>query len=142
MFTSKCSEDDLKAIWCNSDLTWEALDQKIQALLPGMEPYPVYFMSKAACHAYTMIAAKQYPNIKQSAITPGLVDTAIATDIPESFGTKITPEQGTIAIRHCLFNELKGNGWFYGSDGVRGPLHKSRAPGEPEYQGSPEYNGF
>jgi hypothetical protein len=33
-----------------------------------------------------------------------------------------------------------GNGWYYGSDAKRSPLHKYREPGTPEYDGSlPEY---
>ena len=52
-----------------------------------------------------------------------MVDTALAADFS---GNKLTPEQGTLSIRHCLFNELAGNGWYYGSDGVRSPLLKVR----------------
>jgi hypothetical protein len=48
----------------------------------------------------------------------------------------LTPEQGTLSIRHCLFNELQGNGWYYGSDAKRSPLHLRRNPGEPEYDGA------
>ena len=35
----------------------------------------------------------------------------------------------------CLFDELPGNGFYYGSDGLRSPLHFMREPGEPEYDG-------
>ena len=31
---------------------------------------------------------------------------------------------------------IVGNGWYYGSDGIRSPLHYMRNPGEPEYDGS------
>ena len=43
--------------------------------------------------------------------------------------------QGTVAIKKLLFDELQGNGWYYGSDGVRSPLHFMRNPGEPAYDG-------
>ena len=61
-----------------------------------------------------------------------MVDTALAADFG---GNKKTPEEGTVSIRHCLFNELKGNGWYYGSDGLRSPLLTGRNPGEPAYDG-------
>lgn len=50
-------------------------------------------------------------------------------------GADLTPEQGTVSIRHCLFNQLQGNGWYYGSDAKRSPLHLKRDPGEKEYDG-------
>ena len=28
-----------------------------------------------------------------------------------------------------------GNGWYYGSDGLRSPLHYMRNPGEPPWDG-------
>ena len=49
------------------------------------------------------------------------------------YGAKLTPEQGTVSLRHCLFKELKGNGFYYGSDAVRSPLHVLRNPGEDAF---------
>ena len=50
------------------------------------------------------------------------------------------PEEGTVSILHCPFNELKGNGFFYGSDALRSPLHFMRDPGTPEYLGDADYD--
>jgi len=69
--------------------------------------------------------------LKINAISPGFVDTALTA----GYGASLTPEQGTVAIRHCLFKELEGNGWYYGSDAVRSPLHFMRNPGEPAFAG-------
>ena len=45
-------------------------------------------------------------------------------------------EAGTLAIKKCLFDMPKEeSGWYYGSDGVRSPLHFMRNPGEPAYDG-------
>lgn len=46
------------------------------------------------------------------------------------------PEEGTVSIRHLLFGKLGGNGWYYGSDGKRSPLHIVRNPGEVVYTGA------
>ena len=43
---------------------------------------------------------------------------------------------GTLAIKKCLFDmPQEESGWYYGSDGVRSPLHFMRNPGEPAYDG-------
>lgn len=135
MYTSKVSEEDQKAFWSNADCTWEQLETKFKAdQAAGMDDMRLYCLSKAVLHVYTMQTAKQHPNLKVSVVTPGLVETNMTAkfDMPG----KITPEQGTISTRHCLFNELQGNGWFYGSDGIRSPLLKGRNPGEPAYDGN------
>jgi len=92
-----------------------------------------YGISKSACGIYAAMSAKKYPSLKSSSITPGYVDTAITAGYS---GDKKTPEEGTVSIRKCLFEDLKGNGWFYGSDGLRSPLCASRDPGTPEYDGN------
>jgi hypothetical protein len=48
-------------------------------------------------------------------------------------------EKGTVSIKHLLFAEDVGSGWYYGSDAVRSPLHYMRNPGEPAYDGSPAF---
>lgn len=47
-----------------------------------------------------------------------------------------TPEEGTLAIKHCLFTAgPEASGWYLGSDAVRSPLHYMRNPGEPPFDG-------
>ncbi len=88
-------------------------------------------MSKATMHMYTAFLACIYPNLKISAVSPGFIDTAMT----KGFGATLKPEEGTVSIKHCLFNTLNGNGWYYGSDALRSPLNYLRNPGEPEFKG-------
>jgi hypothetical protein len=46
-----------------------------------------------------------------------------------------TPREGTVAPMHLLFGELEGNGHYYGSDALRSPLDRYRAPGSPAHTG-------
>ena len=59
------------------------------------------------------------------------------TNMTRGYGATKPPEEGTVSTMKCLFDELPGNGFYYGSDGVRSPLHFMRNPGEPEYDGKP-----
>ena len=87
--------------------------------------------------ALTSILVREQPSITTSTISPGFIATAMT----QGFGARLTPEQGTISIRHCLFAKLAGNGWMYGSDAKRSPIDASREPGEPEYT-DPTGRGF
>jgi len=133
MYCGKASEEDQKAIWNNPDCTWDQLHEKITADRPELNDMRAYSLSKAAVAIYAAILAKQYPNLKCSTISPGVVDTAIVADFKMG---KVTVEEGTKSIRHCLFNDLKGNGWYWGEDCLRSPLHKGRKAGEAEYDGN------
>lgn len=135
MFTGKQSAEDNKAMWMNPEWTWDQLHAKLQELLPTIEPFPAYALSKGAVSTYTMMCAHQHPHLKINSITPGLVDTAIVAGM-DQFGAKITPEEGTKSIRHCLFADLKGNGWYYGSDALRSPWDRARKAGDPEWDGN------
>ena len=79
-----------------------------------------------------MALAKEYNyKILVSSISPGWVKTRMGGTQAE-----LTPEQGTLSIRHCLFSQIGGNGWYFGSDAKRSPLHLQRNPGEPEFDGT------
>lgn len=88
-----------------------------------------YGLSKACLAAYTMVLAKQHPNLMISVCSPGF----ILTKMTEGWGATKPPAEGTVAIKHCLFGDLEASGLYYGSDGVRSPLHFMRNPGEPPY---------
>ena len=134
---SRASEP-IKNTLCSPTVKWEQIDEIAQAnLLSGGEgdnasrgpAMNAYGLSKATLMAYTTVLVQAYPHIRTSTCSPGFIDTAMT----KGFGARLTPEQGTVSIRHCLFNELPGNGWMYGSDGKRSPIDASREPGEPEY---------
>jgi hypothetical protein len=61
----------------------------------------------------------------------------INTKMTAGFGAQKSPDEGTVAIKKLLFEPLSGNGWYYGSDGMRSPYHFMRNPGEPVYDGVP-----
>ena len=46
------------------------------------------------------------------------------------------PMERAVSSRKCLFEELSGSEYFWGSEGSRSPLHYLRNPGEPEYNGA------
>ena len=134
MYVVKC-ETEAQKFLTTEDITWQQLDAHVKEVSPKLEGFPVYGLTKAVIHKYTAICAKENPNLMISACTPGLVETNMTKDVPASFGEKITPEQGAKSTLHCLFNKLDGNGWYYGSDAIRSPLHVTRSPGEPAYTG-------
>ena len=53
---------------------------------------------------------------------------------PAELGMK-PPSAGAVAPMHLLFDELEGNGRYYGSDAKRSPLDRYRSPGSPPYVG-------
>lgn len=55
---------------------------------------------------------------------------------PAEMGMK-PPEHGAHSAMALLFSsDVRTSGCYYGSDGVRSPLHKYRAPGDPPYTGA------
>jgi len=115
----------------NPDVTWEELSatmEKVSKDPGGRQPYG---FSKACLIAYTMMLAREKPELKINAMTPGY----ILTDITRGMGATKPPEEGTKAAIYCLTGDLKGNGWYYGSDALRSPIDRYRAPGDPPYEG-------
>jgi len=129
MFVNKCSAEKQKLL-TSSSTSWDQL-QAFVAEETATPDFNAYGLSKACLSVYTMILAKEHPELKINCLSPGFIDTAIVA----GFGAKKPPEEGTVSIRHCLFAELEGNGRYYGSDAVRSPLDRLRNPGEPAYTG-------
>lgn len=125
---------------CSSDITWEEIKAEFDRGVPEDDPAhgdmgtDHYGLSKALLSCYTMMLARELAskNVLAFCLSPGYIDTAMTASWP---GGK-PPEQGTVSIRHCLFQATKDEtGWFYGSDGKRSPLHFLRNPGEPVFDG-------
>jgi len=93
--------------------------------------FPPYGLSKACLASHTILLASEHPSITWSCCSPGFIDTKLTA----GFGARLTPED-VVVIKHCLFQPLKGNGFYYGSDAVRSPYHFMRNPGEPEFDGT------
>lgn len=93
--------------------------------------FAAYGLSKACLASWTMCMAAAHPNLTWACCSPGFIDTKLVA----GFGATKKPEE-VVVIRHCLFQELPGNGYYYGSDAVRSPYHFMRNPGEPPYDGA------
>ena len=124
-----CSIQDKEMLCHPEKITWEDIEKHANENVNG--PVDVYGLSKALLACYTGYFANQHPNILSSCVTPGFIDTQMT----RGYGARKTPDDGTLAIKHCLLDELEGNGWYYGSDGIRSPYHYMRNPGEPAYDG-------
>mmetsp|Transcript_21536 Transcript_21536/g.27174 ORF Transcript_21536/g.27174 Transcript_21536/m.27174 type:complete len:280 (+) Transcript_21536:25-864(+) len=130
-YTSQQSDTDKKML-CNPDkVSWEEIEQ-YAANNVSRRYVDVYGLSKALLACYTGYFANQHPSILSSCVTPGFINTQMTA----GYGASKSPDQGTLAIKHCLLDELSGNGWYYGSDGVRSPYHFMRNPGETAYDGN------
>merc|ERR1711879_37721 len=106
------------------ETTWPDLDGYVQRTAnPDFlksTPFASYGLSKAAVHSYTMIFAKEHPGLLVSAVSPGFLETAMTSGM----GAALTPDQGTVAVRKCLFEELKVSGGHYESDGSYDPVDR------------------
>eukprot|EP00438_Fugacium_kawagutii_P034272 Skav205201 [mRNA] locus=scaffold376:86439:87278:+ [translate_table: standard] len=133
MYVARCSLD-VKKMLCSPEVTWEQIAEHAKSALgSGADSMGGYGLSKALLSSYTMLLARQHPELLVSCLSPGFIETGMT----KGFGASKTPEEGTVSLRHCLFEKLGGNGWFYGSDALRSPLHFLRNPGEPVYNGEP-----
>jgi len=130
MYVGGCSVED-KKILCSPEsdaVTWEFIEKHAKDNLNFSDAYG---LSKALLACYTGLFARQHPNILTSCVSPGFIDTQMTA----GWGASKTPDQGTLVIKKCLFEDLEGNGRYYGSDGLRSPYHFMRNPGEPVYDG-------
>jgi NAD(P)-dependent dehydrogenase (short-subunit alcohol dehydrogenase family) len=109
----------------------------------GLVAGDAYGLSKACANTYTQHLALEHPALQINACTPGFIETdmtrhyaASAGKSPAEMGMK-TPDDGARCPLHLLFGVLEGNGRYYGSDAVRSPLDRYRAPGSPPFAGEP-----
>jgi carbonyl reductase 1 len=123
------------------DVTWEQIEAVVKVERDGGftrdessqgSGWCAYGLSKAALTAYAMLLARTYPDLIVSSCSPGFIKTKMTA----GWGATLEPKDGTKSLRHCLFGNLEGKGWYFGSDGLRSPLHIMRNPGEPPYDGS------
>jgi NAD(P)-dependent dehydrogenase (short-subunit alcohol dehydrogenase family) len=100
-----------------------------------------YGLSKALANTYTLMLARENPKLRINACTPGFIETDMTRHYaaqqgksPEEVGMK-PPAAGARAPMHLLFDDLEGNGRYYGSDAQRSPLDRYRSPGSAPYTG-------
>jgi len=151
MFVAGCSPE-MQRFFLDDQMTWPrlrafldeciAIDGDTKAFAAkGLGDGSPYGLSKAAANTYTLILAREHPNLRINACTPGFIETDMTRHYVESSGKSPAelgmkpPSEGAKAPTFLLFGELEGNGRYYGSDAKRSPLDRYRAPGTPEYTG-------
>ncbi len=146
------SSDETKILLTNPAITWTEIknymDKCIDAsknneIISDNDPNigSAYGLSKACTNAYTMFLARQHPNLKVNACTPGFIETDMTRPMavssgktPAEMGMK-SPEEGTSASVFLLMGNPEGSGHYYGSDCLRSPIDRYRSPGDPPYTG-------
>jgi len=150
-FVAKCSPEQQRFL-TNPAIEWPALEAFISDCLAldgdtaafearGLSDGAAYGLSKACANAYTLLLARQNPNLHVNACTPGFIETDMTRrhlmsqgKTAEELGLR-PPKDGARSAMFLLFSELEGNGRYYGSDAKRSPLDRYRAPGSEPYRG-------
>ena len=165
MFLQKCSESTKELLANKQNVTWEEIENNVilpaimisqdsslsdeekartisEKGLGQMSGIYFYGLAKACVNTYTFSMANIHPNIIMNSCSPGFIDTDLTKPwavssgkTPEEMGM-LPVEKGTIAPVHLLMGTLEGNGRYYGSDAKRSPMHKTRNPNTPEYDGT------
>ena len=136
-YVRRCPPEVQSAL-CRTPPDWAAIEALLAPAADGRsglgsdaDTNGGYGVSKALLSLYTMLLAREHPELLVSCCSPGWIRTRIVGHDGPSKG----PEEGTHAIRHCLFGPLEASGWYFGSDALRSPYHYMRNPGEPEWDG-------
>lgn len=155
-FVSKCAAERQAFLCDNAAITWEEIlglvslfeslrgdggEAGVAALASNGFGTDLYGFSKACLNAYTQMLARDFPQLRVNACTPGFIETDLTRGFatqsgktPAEMGMK-SPKEGTHSAIFLLFGEPPGNGFFFGSDCLRSPLDRYRAPGTPEFTG-------
>ena len=163
-FVSTCNEDVQKFL-IDKNTDFQALETFMNKCLDmkgGFDGYAAaglgsgnpYGISKACANLLTLQYSVQYPELLVNACTPGFIETDLTKPYLIKSGKSandigmLKPKLGTASILYCLFSssikEENGahSGLYFGSDGVRSPLHVYRGPGDPAYDGAQEKKWF
>jgi NAD(P)-dependent dehydrogenase (short-subunit alcohol dehydrogenase family) len=150
-FVAKCS-DERKRLFTNPGVEWSQIEAVMKEALEldaakrslveiGLADGDYYGFSKACANAFTLAFAREHEGLHVNACTPGFIETDLTRPYLESSGRSAkemgmkSPAEGTRSAMHLLFGQVDGNGRYYGSDALRSPLDRYRAPGDPAYTG-------
>lgn len=134
------ADEETKRLLTDPHGTWSALASYLDRVeASGADGYG---LSKAVANAYTLILAREHPNLRVNACTPGFIETDMTRGFAEGktreeldqMGLK-PPEAGAVSPLFLLFGDPPGNGRYYGSDAQRSPLDRYRSPGSPAFTG-------
>lgn len=123
-------EEDEKKKYTNA-MDESEIEKEIGKIESRNDGFAAYAGSKALLACYTLDLAKKHPELMVSILSPGYIKTSMTAGM----GATKPPEEGTVSLKKCLFDDLPASGYFWGSDGLRSPLHFCRNPGEPEFDG-------
>lgn len=144
-FVSDCNPER-QAFFTDKNIEWSSLQAFMEECLHtengdlstmGLATGQEYGLSKACANSYTMVLAREHPNLLINACTPGWIETDMTRPMAGSSGKSPAelgmspPSEGTRSALFLLFGEPQGNGRYYGSDAIRSPLDRYRAPGSP-----------
>jgi len=150
-FVSQCTTQR-QEFFKDAGIEWRELESFIKDVLNlqsdsqdadslGLGTINAYGFSKACVNLYTLLLARENPHLYINSCTPGYIETDLTRPTaeyrgisPADMGMK-QPVHGTVAILSLLFGKPQGSGHYYGSDALRSPLDRYRAPGDPEYKG-------
>jgi NAD(P)-dependent dehydrogenase (short-subunit alcohol dehydrogenase family) len=138
LYVASC-DPETQRFFLDRNVTWPRLKTFIDERAATAQD--AYGFSKACANSYTMIVAREHPELVVNACTPGFIATDLTRHYAESAGKSQaemgmkTPAEGTRAPMHLLFGSLEGSGNYYGSDAKRSPLDRYRAPGSSEFTG-------
>ncbi len=146
-FVASC-DAGRQAFFLDAAITWDAIAEFMKQCETftsegfadhGMGSSSAYGLSKACANSYTLYLARCHPELYINACTPGFIDTDLGGEFlggrtPAQAGMK-SPADGARVIMSLLFGPARGTGHYYGSDALRSPMDRYRAPGSPEYTG-------
>jgi len=156
-FCSKCTPERVNQLTAD-DITWSQIEDLMTEFTKAGEQtaacgfgdwdkdWTPYGLSKALLNSLTIQLARDHPSLCITACSPGMIRTDLFSDFARAKGTSIDesiagwgakdPRESTVAPMFLLFAEDAKSGLYYGSDGLRSPFAKYRAPGSPAYDGS------
>lgn len=150
-FVAGCSPE-MQRFFLDGTMTWPRLAAFIDECLAmgsdkaafaarGLGDGNAYGLSKACANAYTRIVAREHPELIVNACTPGFIETDMTRHYVAGQGKSAaelgmkSPAEGTRSTMFLLFGAPGGSGRYFGSDALRSPLDRYRAPGSPAYAG-------
>lgn len=147
-FVAECSPERQR-FFLDASMTAEALRAFVRECVAtndasklaarGLGDGQGYGLSKACANLFTLILAREHPELRVNACTPGFIETDmtrsyLAGRSAAEVGMK-SPAEGTHAPMFLLFGDPPATGRYYGSDAKQSPLDRYRAPGSPEHAG-------
>ena len=127
-----------------TDRSWKALGLGGGSPESGLDA--AYGLSKACLNAYTLLLAREHPQLLVLGCTPGFIETDLTKQLASQLRKSVqdmgmkAPEHGAeVIVPLCTAPMQRGvSGCYFGSDGQRSPLSRYRSPGSAPYDPLPK----